>query len=173
VTWLLLWIHVLALATWLGETIFFGAVAAPALFGGLDRDRAGEAVALIFPGYYAVGYACGALLVVTGVWLWRRSRPAGGVWIAAALIAAAMLAASGYAGIGILPELDSLRPHLHDADAAASITPRFDALHRLAVELNTAVLGGGLVLSALLAVRLRAGIAPARRLSRYGTEPLR
>jgi uncharacterized membrane protein len=170
VNWLLLWLHLLALATWLGETIFFGAVVAPALFGGLDPQQAGTVTALIFPGYYAVGYACGAVLLITAIWLWRRSQPAGTLWATVAVIAALLLAACLFAGLYLLPEADALRPLLHDAAAAASARPRFDALHRLSMQLNVVVLAGNVILAALLAARLSAGIAPQRRLSRYGSE---
>src|SRR5262249_38473366 len=89
--WLLLWIHLFALPAWLGETLFFSAVVAPALFGGLDVEQAGAAVALIFPGYYVLGYASGALLVGTALALWRRSRPAGGLWLLSGVLAALAL----------------------------------------------------------------------------------
>lgn len=170
--WLLLWVHLLALATWLGETVFFGAVLAPSLFGGLEKEQAGNVTALIFPGYYAVGYVCGVVLVATALALWQRSRPAGGLWLIAAIVAGLMLGACLFAGLDVLPQADALRPRLHDASAAASVREQFDALHQLAVRLNGVVLIGNLVLAGLLATRLSSGIAPRRRLSRYGSDPL-
>jgi hypothetical protein len=170
--WLLLWVHLLALAAWLGETLFFSAVVAPALFGGLDVEQAGAVVGLIFPGYYAVGYASGALLVVTALTLWRRSRPAGGLWLLAGVVAAVALAACLFAGLGVLPEADALRHQLHDPAAPASVRERFDALHRLAVQLNGVVLLANLVIAGLLAARLSRGVGPGRRLSRYGSDLL-
>ncbi len=166
--WLLLYVHLLALATWLGETIFFGAVVAPALFGGLDRVAAGNVTALIFPGYYGLGYVCGGLLLATAIGLWQRTRPASGVWALAAVIAGLMLADCLFAGLYLLPEADALRPLLHDAASAASAQPEFEALHRLSTQLNFAVLAGNLILAGLVATRLSAGLAPQRRLSRYG-----
>ena len=166
--WLLVYLHLLALGAWLGETIFFGAAVAPALFGALDRVEAGNVTALIFPRYYGLGYVCGALLVATAIGLWQRTRPAGGVWAVAAVIAGLMLADCLFAGLYLLPEADALRPLLHDANAAASAQPQFDALHRLSMQLNLAVLAGHLILAGLLATRLSAGLAPPRRLSRYG-----
>jgi uncharacterized membrane protein len=168
VNWLLVYLHLLALAVWSGETVFFGAVVAPALFGGLDRVEAGNVAALIFPGYYGLAYACGALLLATAIGLWQRTRPAGAVWALAAVIAALMLADCLFAGLYLLPEADALRPLLHDAAAAASAQPEFDALHRLSMQLNVAVLAGNLILAGLLATRISAGLAPPRRLSRYG-----
>ena len=170
--WLLLWAHLVALAVWLGETVFFGVVVAPALFGGLEREQAGAVTALIFPGYYTVGYVCGVVLVLTAIALRQRSRPGGGLWLAAAAVAAVMLAACLFAGLVVLPDADALRPRLHDPTAPASVREQFDALHGLAVQLNGAVLIGGLVLAGLIAARLSAGLAPRRRLSRYSSDPL-
>src|SRR5512134_1836992 len=126
-SWLLLWAHLLALAVWLGETVFFGVVVAPALFGGLEREQAGAITALIFPGYYAVGYVCGVVLVVTGLALWHRSRPGGGLWLAAAAVAAVMLAACLFSGLVVLPDADALRARLHDPAAPDSVREQFDA----------------------------------------------
>jgi len=170
--WLLLWIHLIALAAWLGETLFFSAVVAPALFGGLDVEQAGAAVALIFPGYYALGYASGAVLVGTALALWRRSRAAGGLWLLSGVLAALALGACLFAGLAVLPEADALRQHLHDPAAPASVRERFDALHRLAVQLNAAVLLGNLAIAGVLAARLSRGLGPGRRLSRYGSDLL-
>jgi len=171
-SWLLVWVHLVALATWLGETVFFAAVVAPALFGGLGAEQAGAAVALIFPGYYSVGYACGALLIATALTLWQRSGPGGGVWLVAALVAVVMLAAALFAGLDILPQADALRLKLHDPASGPDVREQFDQLHRVAVQLNVAVLVGNLVLAGLLAVRLSRSLAPRRRLSRYGSDPL-
>lgn len=170
--WLLLWTHLLALSVWLGETVFFAIVVAPALFGGLGREQAGAVTALIFPGYYAVGYVCGVLLVLTGFALGQRSQAGGGLWSVAAAVAALMLAACLFAGLVVLPDADALRAQLHDAGAPASLREEFDALHRRAVQLNGAVLIGGLVLAGLVAARLNGGLAARRRLSRYGSDPL-
>jgi hypothetical protein len=172
-TWLLLFVHVVALALWLGETIFLGAVVAPTLFGGLTAEQAGNAMALIFPAYYVVGYVCGALLIATATALRQRSRPGGGVWAAAATIAVISLAACLYAGLVVLPRADALRPRLHDPAAPAAVREEFDAAHRLAVQLNSLVLVGNLAIAGVLAARLGSGIRSGRRLSRYSSDPLR
>jgi len=171
-SWLLLWVHLLALATWLGETVFFAVVVAPRLFGGLSAEQAGAAVALIFPGYYMVGYVCGALLVATALALWQRSGPGGGLWLVAALVAGVMLVADLFAGLDILPQADALRAQLHDPAAGSQVRERFDELHRISVQLNGVVLVGNLILAGLLAARLSRSLTPRRRLSRYGSDPL-
>ncbi len=171
--WLLLFVHVVALAAWLGETIFLAAVAAPALFSGLTAEQAGNAMAVIFPAYYIVGYVCGVLQIATAMALRQRSRPAGAIWAGAATIAGISLAACLYAGLGVLPRADELRPRMHDPAAPAAVREEFDAAHRLAVQLNGVVLVGNLALAGLLAARLGTGIRSGRRLSRYSSDPLR
>ena len=170
--WLLLWLHLIALGVWLGETVFFGVIVAPALFGNLGAQEAGTITALIFPGYYAVGYVCGVLLVLTAGALWQRSQPAGGLWLIAAVVAAIMLCACLYAGLVVLPEASALRPLLHDSASEGAVRPRFEALHGLAVQLNFVVLAGTLILGGLMAAKLSSGIVPRRRLSRYSSDPL-
>ena len=46
---------------WLGIMAFFAGVVAPAAFSTLDREAAGRFVSAVFPRYYAVGAALGAL----------------------------------------------------------------------------------------------------------------
>jgi uncharacterized membrane protein len=170
--WLLLFLHLVALGTWLGETIFFSFVVAPTLFGSLPTEQAGAAVGLIFPGYYLLGYACGVVVVLTAAGLRSRLRPAGGRWLGAALVAGGSLLACLYAGLMIQPRASALRPQLHDPQSAPSVREEFDALHRRAVQLNGAVLLGGLVIAGLLAAELSSSMRGGRRLSRYSSDPL-
>lgn len=170
--WLLLFLHLLALASWVGETLFLSFVVAPTLFSSLPAEQAGAAMGLIFPSYYVLGYACGALLVFTSTMIWRRSRPAGGRWLAAAFVAGLSLLACLYAGLAVQPRAAMLRPQLHDPQLAPSARPEFDRLHRRAVQLNVGVLVGGLILTGLLAIELSGTVRTPRRLSRYSSDPL-
>jgi hypothetical protein len=171
--WLALWLHVLALAVWLGETIFFSAVVAPVLFGRLPVEEAGRIVAWLFPIYYAVGYGCGAVLVATALLLWRRSPAGGGLWLVVAGVAALALAACAFAGLVVLPEVAALRAQLQDPAAPVAVRAAFDAGHRLSVQLNAAVLVATLVLAGLLAARLATTARNGRRLSHAGADLLR
>jgi hypothetical protein len=55
-----------ALGLWLGSIVFFSLIAAPALFDELGEERAGDAVNVVFPKYYAFGVGMGA--VALAVW---------------------------------------------------------------------------------------------------------
>jgi hypothetical protein len=165
-SWAVVFVHVVALAVWTGAVAFFSFVVAPRVFGGLPVEQAGAVMGLLFPAYYAVGHACGAVVVGTAALLWHWSRPGGRVWLVATGIAGVALALSLYAGLVIQPRASALRPQLHRADAPPVVREEFDALHRRAVQLNGAVLVGTLALGGLLAVRLAGSVSRPRRPAR-------
>lgn len=148
------WLFLMGLIVWLGGILFFSFVVAPVLFRTFPVEQAGMTVGAIFPWYYGVGYACGGLVLATSAVLALRTRGSWR-WTGVAGIAAAMLAATLYAGLAIQPRAAALRPGLHAPEASPAVRTEFDRLHRRAVHLNGAVLCGGLVISALVAGALR------------------
>lgn len=56
-----------SLGVWLGTILFFSFVAAPKTFAVLERARAGEVVNAVFPIYYLVGAASGAVAFLAGI----------------------------------------------------------------------------------------------------------
>lgn len=146
-------LHLLALAVWLGETIFLSFVVAPTLFSTFPQD-AGRVMSALFPWYYRIGYACGAALLFSSLTFWRS---AGGVRGAASVgIAAIMLGAVLYAGVIIQPRARELRLEVHSPNPPAAAKDAFDRLHRRSVQLNSVVLLGGLALAAMTAAKLKA-----------------
>src|SRR6266404_1023893 len=55
------WLFLLALGLWLGEVVFFSFVVAPSVFRSVPPLEAGRVVGAIFPRYYLLGIACGAV----------------------------------------------------------------------------------------------------------------
>ena len=158
-------LHVLALVVWVGEIVFFSFVAAPAIFGtlkaaesGLDPDKgaevAGRVVGAIFPVYYRLGYACGAILLITSLAMLSGALARNG-WLLNSGLVAVMLALTLYAGLVVQPRASALRPQIHDPTAAVTAKPEFDRLHRLAVILNGAVLLCGVGVTILTARSLK------------------
>jgi uncharacterized membrane protein len=146
-------LHLLALVVWLGETIFLSFVVAPTLFGAFPQE-AGRVMSALFPWYYRVGYACGAILLVSSLALWRSA--GGGVrGLVTAGIATLMLVAVLYAGGVIQPRVRALRLEVHGPNPSATAKIEFDRLHRRSVQLNSVVLLGGLAITALTAAKLR------------------
>lgn len=161
--WLILFLYILALAVWLGEVVFFSLVVAPQVFGNLPIAQAGVVVGLIFPTYYLVGHLSAAVVVGCALVLRGWSRPAGGLWLVAAVIAGLALVASLYAGFAVQPRISELRPQLHQPDTPAAVQAEFDDLHELAVELNGGILVATLVLAGLLAGQLAGGVQMRRK----------
>lgn len=147
-------VYLSALVVWLGGIVFFSFVGAPALFGALPRAEAGRAVGAVFPLYYAVGYVCGSLLLITCAVFAARSAQRT-VWVFNALLVTAMLLATLYAGRVVQPRAAALRPQLHAAEVRPEVRREFDHLHRRAVQLNGFVLVCGLVVCGVTAARLR------------------
>ena len=168
--WVVLWVYCVALAVWLGQTVFFSFVVAPRLFGNLPVEQAGVAMGLIFPAYYGVSHLCGAVALFAALMLRRWSRPGGGRWLIAALVCGLALAASLYAGIAVQPRASVLRAMLHSADPPPAARQEFDRLHARAVQLNGVVLVGTLALSALLAAQLVEPASRQRRRVRYESD---
>ncbi len=148
------WLYLLALIVWAGEVVFFSFVVAPAMFRTFPTADAGRAVGAVFPIYYQLGYVCGAVLVLTSVLL-LRGAAARTWWGVNAGLAALMLGATLYAGVVLQPRASALRPQIHDPTAPPAVKEEFDRLHRLAVQLNGAVLLGGIAISLITATALR------------------
>jgi uncharacterized membrane protein len=155
-TALLRTVHLLALGIWIGSVVFFSFFTAPTLFGALPRDMAGRAVSAIFPRYYALGGACGALALLSGLLLGLR-QPAFGRLLAGELVLIGLMTGIVvYAGRVVLPQAAQVRlalPALEGTPAFEDARARFDALHRRSVLLNGSVLILGIASTALCALQ--------------------
>jgi hypothetical protein len=153
------WAFVVALSVWFGTIVFFSFVGAPGVFGAFpesQRVEAGRVIGRLFPGYYRLGYACGAILLLTSVILAMVAGQGASMWVASALLAATMLAATLYAGVIVQPRVHGLRLRIHEADVTMQEKAEFDGLHRRAVQLNVVVLVEAIILTGLVATKLRA-----------------
>jgi hypothetical protein len=154
VSGLLRFVYLLALTVWIGEVVFFSFVVAPAVFGALGAERAGEVVGVIFPRYYALGVAAATIAVVCALALGRGSADAGR-WTLAVVALAVGLGAMAWAGAVVHPRAQQLRTAIHAEGRTPGEDPRFQQAHRLAVGLNSVALLGGLAGLALTAAALR------------------
>jgi len=147
-------LYLLALAVWVGEIVFFSFVVAPAVFRTLDPSRAGAVVGAIFPRYYALGTAAGAVALACGLVLARRGG-AGGWWTGTLVALGIGLAATLWAGRVVHPRAQQLRVALEAHGEAPSADEGFRRAHRAAVMLNGAALLAGVVGLGLSAAALR------------------
>jgi p-aminobenzoyl-glutamate transporter AbgT len=144
----------LALVVWLGEIVFFSFVVAPTVFGTFPKDVAGQVVGAIFPRYYAVGAAAGAIALIAAVVL-RGGTSATRSWSLIAVMLVVMLVATLYAGRVIEPRARALRPQLHAEPVDVAGRAEFDRLHARAVQLNGVVLLLGIVTVSIAAATLQ------------------
>ena len=128
-------LHLLALGLWIGEIAAFSFVVAPALFTALAPAAAGEAVAAIFPRYYALGAGAAGVALV-GALVLARAAASPGWWTAGAMSVALGLAATVWAGVVVHPRAEQLRVALHAAGRAPAESAEFRHVHGLAVTLN-------------------------------------
>ena len=147
-------VYLATLVIWVGGIVCFSFLVAPALFGALSSEAAGDAVGAIFPRYYAVGYVCGVVLLAVCALLYRDAGSQRW-WRVSTALFAVMLLATLYAGMVILPRTAALRPQIRAAEASPETRAEFGRLHGLAVGLNGLVLVCGVTAIALGAGRLR------------------
>jgi len=147
-------LYLLALGLWIGEIAVFSFLVAPAVFRTLGPAVAGDAIAAIFPGYYALGTAAAAAAVGLGLVL-RSTSNRTGWWTAAVVVVALGLAAILWAGTVVQPRARQLRVAMHAAGEDSPAAAEFRRLHGRAVALNGAALVAGLVGLGLSAAGLR------------------
>ena len=154
---LLRFVHLLAIGTWIGSVVFFSFFTAPALFGTLPRDLAGRAVSAIFPRYYALGGACGAVALLSALLLGVKRASWGRVLLLEIVLLAIMTGIVLYADRVGRPRASQARQDVAQAREGAAVydeaQARFAALHRRSVLLNGTVLILGVAAFALAAAQ--------------------
>ena len=138
-----LFVYLLALAFWLGEIAAFSFVVAPALFAALGPATAGEAVAVIFPRYYALGVGTAGIALASSLVL-ARVAATPRWWTAGAMSVGIGLAATVWAAAIVHPRAERLRVALHAAGRVPAESADFRHAHRLAVALNGVALVGAI-----------------------------
>ncbi|HKY31215.1 MAG TPA: DUF4149 domain-containing protein [Candidatus Polarisedimenticolia bacterium] len=138
----------IALTLWVGGILFFSFVTTPVLFRTLDRHDAARALRALFPLYYRMGAACGAVAVVAGAaraLLAPEPRARGGVFV---ILGAAMLGLTLYAWRVLLPLIERARVRAEGKDPTdpTNLEQRyFKRLHAQSVRINGMVLLLGVV----------------------------
>jgi hypothetical protein len=150
-----LFFYLLALVCWLGGMFFFTAIVAPVVFKLLPTPEAGKFVAGVFPRYYILGYAAGAISLALALYFTVKCQPKLW-WSLASLAIAGALALTIYAGGIVRPQVDAIRTVVEEQNPDPVRRAEFDRLHKLSVMLNGGVMF--LNLAALLATA--AALAP-------------
>lgn len=152
---IVLFFYLLALVCWLGGMVVFSAVIAPVVFTTLSRPDAGRLVAAIFPRYYVLGYVCGAIALISAIWL-AVARVPRASWTLAAILLAVALGCTAYAGVVVRPQVDAIRTVTEEANPDPVRHAEFDRLHHLSVMLN----GGAMLLEVIALLLSAAALSP-------------
>lgn len=132
-------VYLLSLGCWIGAIVFFSFFTAPIVFTRLPVAEAGKVVGGIFPLYYMLGYVAGLVAVCLAVYF-ALNRGNRGWWSGAALLLAIALGLTVYAGAVVRPRTEAVRGVVEEQNPDPVRKAQFDALHRLSVILNGAVL---------------------------------
>ena len=135
----LLW---LLLGSWIGSWLLFALVVAPTAFRVLPSTHAaGALVGPVLDALHLYGAAAGVALSGLALAL-RRGR----LRIALPLV---MAAACLYSQFGVSSELAEIRDQVFGPEGSELLAARFNQLHRISMEIYSAVLVGALVLLGL------------------------
>lgn len=136
-----------SVAFWAGGIAIFTFVLTPILFRSLPRDQAGNIVGILFPGYFRWGLACGAISLVTLLFLRDRA------FVTKLVIILAMLAITSVQAFVIEPRAAALKKEIPSFETTSKDHPlrrQFSKLHGISAVCNLSVFGGGAVLLILL-----------------------
>lgn len=141
-------IYRLVIACWVGGTSLFTFVLTPTIFKSYNRDVAGGIVSALFPGYFKWGLVCGVIALVT-VLMSSTARHK----TIAAIIITVMLAITSIQAFIIEPKAAALKEAIPSFETTPKDDPlriQFRKLHSVSAVSNLVVIGGGIVLIALL-----------------------
>jgi Domain of unknown function (DUF4149) len=133
-----LFFYLLALVCWLGGMIAFVGFTA-VLFSRLAVADAGKVVSTIFPYYYLTGYIAGGIGLALAIYFATGVRGRAW-WICSAVLLAAALGLTVYAGAVVRPKIESVRGVNEETHPDPARKAEFDSLHRLSVQINGGVM---------------------------------
>lgn len=163
-------LSLLALAVLVGATAFFGGVVAPAVFGRLPRDLAGQVLAGIFPTYYRLTLVCAVVALATGGVRVRLLQGSRWQWLALALVVVAVVA-TFFGGWVLEPRLHDLQARIPSFEGPA-LTPErraFAQLHGLSMATGLVTLVAATL--ALISGVLAEPLPPSPQAAAYTTAP--
>ncbi len=125
--------------------------AAPSIFKILSREQAGNVVSDIFPKYYLVSYACGAVALISSIILIYMGNHFSHLTNIIKLTAlVVMIGLAVYAGEIVTPETHKVRTEMRSVQENShqyqEIRKEFRRLHRKSAILNSAIFIFGVAL---------------------------
>ncbi|MCZ6555348.1 MAG: DUF4149 domain-containing protein [Candidatus Dadabacteria bacterium] len=144
-------LYSLSLTFWIGSIFFFSMFAAPSIFKVLSREQAGNVVSDIFPKYYLVSYACGAVALISSIILIYMGNHFSHLTNIIKLTAlVVMIGLAVYAGEIVTPETHKVRTEMRSVQENShqyqEFRKEFGRLHRKSAILNSAIFIFGVAL---------------------------
>ncbi|MCZ6639302.1 MAG: DUF4149 domain-containing protein [Candidatus Dadabacteria bacterium] len=144
-------LYSLSLTFWIGSIFFFSMFAAPSIFKILSREQAGNVVSDIFPKYYLVSYACGAVALISSIiliYIGNHFSHLTNIIKLTALVV--MIGLAVYAGEIVTPETHKVRTEMRSVQENShqyqEFRKEFGRLHRKSAILNSAIFIFGVAL---------------------------
>lgn len=147
-------LHVLAVGIWCGAGIMFSLIVAPSLFRTFESRVAGQAVAPVFPTYFALQGVCGLVAVATAA-KWASLGRVHALRFFVITVAVALV----LVGWPLAAHVSELRARRDSVDpvVAAAASAAFGSWHVASLLLNLAVIG-----LTIAALALTAALPPPR-----------
>ncbi|HAO92575.1 MAG: hypothetical protein A2X99_01835 [Deltaproteobacteria bacterium GWB2_55_19] len=145
----------ISMAVWVGMLIFFTFFITPSIFKVLPRELAGELVGVIFPKYWMVGYAAGALslLSIIAISLIEKSFPT-----AVLSLVALMTALTFYSGLVVGAKAKTMSAeirNIQDPVKKEEMRASFKKVHAESAAINLAIMAGGVTVIFFISRNLR------------------
>ncbi len=132
-------LHLFSLVAWQGSLIFFTFFAAPAIFKTLSKEKAGDVVGRIFPRYWAMGYLCSAVSLITLIYLSYM----GEIFLKKRLtLLVVMTIITFYSGLSVGKKARAIKAEMRMAEAGGGredLRKRFKKIHAISAILNFVV----------------------------------
>ena len=145
-SWLALSVAAIGTAVWVGTIVFQSAIVAPSVFSALESSDASKFLRRLFPSFFRLGIACGAIMTLGFAFLvFGRGYQSWPFAVSVAMTALAIVS------LAMVPRINAAR------DAGEAGAAAFERLHRLSVLLTVAILLAGIVVLAHVARLAAAG----------------
>jgi len=132
-------LHLFSLVVWQGALIFFSFFAAPAIFKTLPKEKAGDVVGRIFPRYWAMGYICSAISLITLLYLSYLNKAFPKERIILLVI---MTIITFYSGLSVGKKARGIKARMRAAEAGGAreaLEKSFKKIHAISASLNMLV----------------------------------
>jgi uncharacterized membrane protein len=143
----LTFLYILVLSLWTGGMTIFTFIVTPAIFRSFGRDRAGEIVGVLFPGYFVYLLTLSGLALLVFFLLGDGRETT--AWRTSFVLLSVALLANTYVTFKLHPAAVEIKQKITSFERDAPDTPErraFRRLHALSAVLNLLVLAIGAVL---------------------------